>query len=179
VNILFIIVSLLLPLAIWGLWGVVHPSVILLMVATVAALRFRAFLQENIKYLLPIGLTLGAAAFWIPELTTKAYPVAVCLSFAGVFIASLMPNKTPVIETIATKMDGPLVPAQIHYTRKVTIVWCVFFLLNASVSSAIALFGSIELWALYNGILSYVFIGLLFLVEYVVRHFFKRRHGLD
>jgi len=179
VNLLFVLLSLLLPFIIWGLWGVVHPSVIFLMVAAIAGLRCHKFLQSNIRYLVPSIVCVAAAAYWLPELTTKAYPVVISLSLAGAFITSLLPNRTPVIETIATKMEGQLAPVQIVYTRRVTIVWALFFIANASVSAAISVYGSIEHWVLYNGLLSYVFIGVLFLVEYVVRYFFKRKHGLD
>lgn len=62
-----------------------------------------------------------------------------------------------------------------RYCRKVTIIWCCFFILNGSVSAFTALhdFGSNELndkiWSVYNGGISYIIMGLLFAVEYLVR----------
>ena len=61
------------------------------------------------------------------------------------------------------------------YCKKVTIVWCVFFVANGSISAVTALynFGNAELndkiWSIYNGGISYILMGLLFAVEYLVR----------
>lgn len=61
------------------------------------------------------------------------------------------------------------------YAKKVTIVWCCFFVLNGTAAGFTALydFGSPELngkiWSIYNGGISYVLMGLLFAVEFLVR----------
>ena len=61
------------------------------------------------------------------------------------------------------------------YCKKVTIVWCAFFIINGSIAAYTALhnFGSEELnnkiWSIYNGGISYVLMGLLFIVELFIR----------
>ena len=42
------------------------------------------------------------------------------------------------------------------YTRRVTQVWCGFFVLNGSLALATALWASEEIWALYNGLIAYL-----------------------
>jgi uncharacterized membrane protein len=67
----------------------------------------------------------------------------------------------------------------IAYTRAVTVLWCIFFTINATVSGAIALDGSMRAWTIYNGLLSYIIIGIIFASEYLFRQFYMRRSGLQ
>ena len=60
----------------------------------------------------------------------------------------------------------------VHYTRRVTQVWCAFFFFNGAVALYTALFASLATWTLYNGLLAYVLMGLLFGAELLMR----RRH---
>jgi uncharacterized membrane protein len=53
--------------------------------------------------------------------------------------------------------------------RRVTVVWFVFLLGNATVSAATAVHGDMALWTLYNGLVAYLLMGLLFAVEFLVR----------
>lgn len=57
----------------------------------------------------------------------------------------------------------------IDYCYKVTIVWIVFFMLNGSIATATVIWGSDKIWAIYNGIISYILIGLLFGIEFIIR----------
>ena len=118
------------------------------------------------------ALALGAAGSlgggWMP---LKLYPVMVSAVLLAVFGASLWRPPT-VVERIARLADPQLSPQGVAYTRKVTIAWCAFFVANGAVSAATALWGSEQLWLLYNGLLSYLLIAALFAGEWMVR----RRH---
>ncbi|MCE3251041.1 MAG: hypothetical protein K0Q67_51 [Cellvibrio sp.] len=109
------------------------------------------------------GLTLATGSL----LGLKAYPVLVSAVLLGVFGFSLLrpPN---MIERFARLQQPDLPDHAIPYTRKVTWVWCGFFVLNGVIASA-TVFASDQVWALYNGLVSYVLIGLLLLGEYCVR----------
>ena len=50
-----------------------------------------------------------------------------------------------------------------------TFAWCIFFVANGSVSALTVFVGSDKIWSLYNGLISYILIGLFFIVEYLVR----------
>ncbi len=106
----------------------------------------------------------------------QSYPVLVSLTFAGLFGHSLWHPPT-VIERIARAREPDLPSSAIPYLRNVTLVWLGFFLANAAVSAATAMSGSLELWTLYNGLISYILVGALFAAELVVRQFVRRRHG--
>ena len=55
------------------------------------------------------------------------------------------------------------------YCRKVTIVWIAFFVINGSMAAWTIFSGQDVLWAVYNGGVSYILIGILFAGEIIVR----------
>jgi uncharacterized membrane protein len=57
----------------------------------------------------------------------------------------------------------------------VTQVWCIFFAVNGALALVTALWASAATWSLYNGVIAYLLMGLLFAGEYGVRCHFKRR----
>lgn len=95
------------------------------------------------------------------------YPLLVNLVFFSFFAISLVRPPT-VIETIARRQNPDLPDRAIAYTRRVTMVWCLFFVLNGAMSAASILLSE-HWWLLYNGLISYLLIGMLLLVEYLVR----------
>jgi acyl-CoA synthetase (AMP-forming)/AMP-acid ligase II/3-hydroxymyristoyl/3-hydroxydecanoyl-(acyl carrier protein) dehydratase len=56
-----------------------------------------------------------------------------------------------------------------RYCKKVTFLWCGFFILNGSFSAFTVFAGSEFLWSIYNGGISYILMGLLFTGEYIIR----------
>ncbi|MEY4563080.1 MAG: hypothetical protein RLZZ618_2357 [Pseudomonadota bacterium] len=107
-------------------------------------------------------------------LPLKLYPVLVNALFLLVFSVSLFRPPT-VIERLARVTEGDLSPVAVAYTRRVTQVWCGFFVVNGSVALATAFWASDEIWALYNGLISYGLMGVLFGVEWLVRQRVKER----
>ena len=105
-----------------------------------------------------------------PLVALKSYPVLVSLGFAAVFSASLLWPPT-IVERIARLRDPDLPASAIPYLRRVTLAWLVFFFVNAAISTATALSGSVALWTLYNGFISYVIMGALFAGELIVRFY--------
>jgi uncharacterized membrane protein len=96
------------------------------------------------------------------------YPVMVSAGLLLLFAHSLVYPPT-VIERIARLRDPDLSPKGVAYTRRVTVVWAVFFLCNGGAAFYTAIATSAETWALYNGFVAYVLIGLVFGVEFLVR----------
>lgn len=126
-------------------------------------------IADRAMCLIGAAISIGCLAFnaSIPILW---YPVAVNASLFIAFTGSLFFGR-PVVESLARMAyKGKDFPQKaISYTRKVTYVWIVFFLLNGSVATLTALIADPKLWTLWNGCVSYVLMGLLALVEYLVR----------
>lgn len=105
----------------------------------------------------------------------KFYPVLISLALAIVFGQSLVSGNTPFVEKIARIYDNEFPENAIKYTRQVTKVWFSFFIFNGMVSFYTSLFSTLELWTLYNGLISYVLIGFLFGVEFLIRKKLKSK----
>ena len=102
------------------------------------------------------------------------YPVLVNVILLMVFGTTL--NKPPsMIERFARLREPNLPPEGVVYCRKVTKIWCIFFIANGTISLITILSGSMQWWTLYNGLVSYLLMGLLFGLELVVRIRFKKR----
>lgn len=112
---------------------------------------------------------------WLVPL--KLYPVAMNLAMLIFFGSSLIFTPT-VIERIARVREPHLPAVAILYTRRVTQVWCLFFVINGALALFTTLFASPALWALYNGVIAYLLMAILFGCEYAVRLRFKRRHDV-
>ena len=106
-------------------------------------------------------------------LPLKLYPVLVNAVLFVVFQYSLRHPPT-VIERLARLQEPNLPESGVRYTRKVTIVWSVFFVVNGSIALGTALWASDATWALYNGLIAYGLMGLLFAVEWLVRQRVRR-----
>lgn len=122
------------------------------------------------------ALVLAALAVWFNALLPlKLYPAMVSAAFLGVFGYSLLSPPT-VIERMARGRGAALPPFVVAYTRRVTQVWCLFFLVNGSIALGTALWAPAAIWSLYTGVISYVLMGLLFAAEYLVRLRVRKRH---
>lgn len=73
------------------------------------------------------------------------------------------------VERFARLQAPDLGNDEVLYCRKVTMVWCAFFVLNGAVALLLAWRGALGVWTIYNGFLSYILMGLLFTIEYLCR----------
>lgn len=133
---------------------------------------------KKIKHLLPVVFTfcLIILFYFKRYVVIKYYPICMNLLFFAIFFSSLFAKET-IIQKFARMMDGELKPKVAIYTKNVTYIWCVFIFLNL-IMSIITFFLPDEIWLWYNGCISYILMGILFSVEYIVRILFRKRHGL-
>lgn len=123
--------------------------------------------SERTLFALPALLAL-AVAMTNSEPLLLLYPSAVSCSMLMLFGWSLVRPPT-VIERIARLSEPTLSAAGVRYTRRVTLVWCAFFLLNGTAAAYTALNTSREAWALYNGLIAYMLMGAVFMGERLIR----------
>lgn len=102
-------------------------------------------------------------------------PVIVNAVLLFTFAATLF-YPPAIIEKIARTISKDLSPGEIFYCRKVTLIWSLFFLLNGSMALYLTFYASLEAWTLYNGVVAYVLMGLLFSLEFLYRHWRFRRY---
>jgi uncharacterized membrane protein len=105
-------------------------------------------------------------------------PVLVNLGLLATFAPTLRWGP-PMIERFARLQEPELPGAKVAWCRMWTWIWCGFFLLNAGTAAALAVFAPLEWWTLYNGLIAYGLIGLMFAVELVLRHLKFGRARVD
>ncbi|MDF2576914.1 MAG: Clp protease [Chlamydiales bacterium] len=80
------------------------------------------------------------------------------------------------IERIARLRHYEIDEKGIKYLRKVTIIWFSFCILNAVVSLWTLNLDNMQIWVLYNGVISYILMGLLLVGEIIYRHLVYNKH---
>jgi uncharacterized membrane protein/3-hydroxymyristoyl/3-hydroxydecanoyl-(acyl carrier protein) dehydratase len=177
------------------LFGIGYPVLIYLALSAIGP-RFTALLVLGLL-VLRIGLadrdllTRYAQIFWLPmaaiatvslvamvsndPLTLLITPSLISLALLGVFGLSLVRGPA-IIERFARLQVDWLSDPEVDYCRRVTWIWCGFFVLNGSIAFGLAIAGSLSAWALYTGVVGYGLMGTLFASEYVYRHWRFRRY---
>lgn len=178
-NSLIGFVVLLYPLAAY--WGiqVLTPWKIAAVLLVALLLRFWLFPagRQWGRTLLGVSVLYCVFAIWHnSELSLRLYPVFVNGCLFLLFAISLV-YPPPVIERLARLQHPDLSPQGVSYTRKVTQVWCAFFILNGLIAAGTALWADFFWWSLYNGLIAYGLIGLLMGIEYLIR-IRMQAHGL-
>lgn len=176
-NVSATVLTLLYPLAIWFAGDRIEPRWLAGLLVLAVACRLPSFkLQRTARWSVAGALVLALCALWSNLLLPlKLYPVLVNAVFLAVFAYSLQAPQT-VIERLARLREADFPPAAVRYTRRVTQVWCVFFVLNGTTALGLALWASDAAWSLYTGVIAYVLMGLLFAGEFLARQRFKRLH---
>jgi len=124
----------------------------------------------------PCVALLGVAALLLRSSASLLYyPVLVNAMFLLAFAASLLQSQT-LVERLARQLDPALPPEGVRYTRKVTLAWCVFFVINGGIAWWTTT-QSMSIWALYNGLIAYVAMGVMFGGEWLIRRRVMHRHS--
>lgn len=170
---------MLYPLAIWLGHGEAEPRLFAALLVIAALVRlWTTQMGEAGRWWLAGALLLAVVTVWGNDwMPLKLYPVLVNAVMLGVFAYSLV-TPPSLIERLARMKEPDLAPEGVLYTRRVTQIWCAFFLINGSIALATALWASAAVWSLYNGVIAYAMMGTLFGGEYLVRRrFILRRNG--
>lgn len=176
---LLVIISLAYPVLVYIGIQHVSPAIFALMVSALALMRFFTLKEKSdvgqislllIAVVFSIGLFISNSEQWL-----KLYPVIISICVATVFALSLRQPET-IIERMARLSGATITPRAKHYTRALTRVWVMLLIINGLVALYLAGFASLESWTLYTGLLSYIFFGLFFALEYGYRCYYINRY---
>lgn len=179
-RVVFAVVLALYPVAIYFGLRALPAGFFGLLLALLLALRFGLLGSGKRAVAIPVFLLLLGyallAAFMGTDRLLLLYPAL--LNFTGmlVFIASLFQGK-PLLLRVAEARDMPMSEHSEGYLYKLTAIWAVFLAANGCVALW-SMTQSFAFWALYNGLLSYLLIGVLLLGEILFRGYYKRRMGI-
>ena len=169
-RVFFILLSVVYPFLIY--WGIEHQQHQLLVFLLSAILLVKSWISdtwaERIGMLLVALMIVGTMISADVKVGLLLYPVLINLTLLFVFASSLV-RGMPVIERLARIREPSLPSEAITYTRRVTQAWCLFFIINASISLLTILWANPQLWLLYNGVIAYLLMGCMFLGEWLIR----------
>nr|WP_154325545.1 hypothetical protein [Pantoea sp. 201603H] len=163
------------PFLIW--FGLAHNSLhwllplmaLLLMLRLYQSRHFSGPMRFVIQGSALAGIILCIASSLLKTHQLLLYwPVVVNGVMLGVFGGSLW-TSMPLVERLARLREPELPPAGVRYTRRVTQVWCVFFIFNGAIALLTILYGNLKVWTLWNGMLAYMLIGILMAGEWLIR----------
>jgi len=158
-------------------FGLTHNSLhwLLPLMALLLVLRLRQArrLTGPMRYVIQCvalaGIALCAASYLLKaHQWLLLYPVVVNLVMLVVFGGSLW-TSMPLVERLARIREPLLPPAGVRYTRRVTQVWCGFFIGNGAIALFTVVHGDMHLWTLWNGLVAYLLMGSLMAAEWLVR----------
>lgn len=123
--------------------------------------------------LLFVAVALALTALYDRHLSVRLYPAFMNAAMLLAFAHTLL-RPPSMIERFARLVEPNLPESGVRYTRVVTWIWVAFFTTNGAIAGYTALYSSWSDWTLYNGVIAYVAMGALFIVEFLVRPFFRR-----
>ena len=171
------------PLAIYFGLKYLEPRFVALLLAAALLVRRRHDASRLLTDLTRTDLGILAGLLVLAALTAltnsetllRLYPAFMNLGMLLLFGLSLK-RPPSMIERFARLHEPELPAAGVRYTRRVTQVWCLFFVVNGSIAVWTALRASRDDWATYNGLIAYLLMGVLFVGEWVFRrHILARR----
>ena len=123
-----------------------------------------------------IVLILFLGAIFYQGLMAKLIPIIIQLSLMLFFGKTLLRDKGPSLVERFAQLEFPNVPPVLsRYCRHLTILWTGFFAFNVVACILLALFFPVEWWAIFTGVLIFVFTAVLMIAEYIWRFFLFRR----
>jgi uncharacterized membrane protein len=144
------------------------------MVAFLAVLAVGALAARLPAWVAALAAVAAVGAAWI-ELRVIAQlalagPVLAFLAGAALFGRTLLPGRTPLVETISRlERDGDFPADLAGYTRGLTWAWAILLAGIPAADAALALFASVEAQSLFVNFASYALLALLYFGEYAYR----------
>lgn len=176
---LVLLVVAVYPIAIFFGIKTLPPGVFGILLAVLLGIRFGVIRSRERLVLIPVLAVLMTYAILAAVLQSQRfllyYPVLMNACLFGVFAWSLRGDE-PFLLRIVRASGAKISPQGPTYLRRLTIVWAGFFVLNGAVAVWTTT-QTLEVWALYNGLIAYILVGCLAAGEWLFRLYYKSRPG--
>ena len=175
IPILLPVVGLLYPFVVYFGMEKVSPPIFALVLGAIWLIRAPSLLrQPGGRWMVGAAVAYCALLAFIGEaMLLRWYPVLISALLLVAFGLSLIYGP-PFVERIARVREPNLPPAAVRYTRAVTWMWIMFFAFNGGMSAALTLWAPLAWWTLYNGLIAYFIMGVLFAGEWLLRQRLRR-----
>lgn len=153
----------------WNAVGVLAP---MLAAVAVGAWRGGQRLLGAMAAALIAGLCLQAllGVHTSAQVLYVAQHVGINLFLAALFGSTLRAGHTPLITTLAKRVNRVFTPELKVYTRHVTEAWTAYFVGMAGLSLMLYGLAPFNTWAVFANLLTPLAVGLMFVGEHVVRY---------
>jgi uncharacterized membrane protein len=169
--------GLLYPILVWLGLKYLGALAIVVCFAVIVALRLALGRRNALDLVLAFAVSVAVALLAVDARTAVLiHPVLVDFGFAAVFAYTLAAPPT-MVERLARILEPDLPSVAVPYLRKVTMAWVAFFLCNGAVAVWTVVWGTLDQWALYNGFVAYLLIGVMFAAELLVRRRVRPKEG--
>jgi uncharacterized membrane protein len=150
----------------------------LLSLAPVTILGLWATSRARHRELVLLGVGAIAVGIWFEwDMLERNFPSVFFLEHAGtnlvlaiVFGRTLVGSGEALCTRFARLLHGSLPAEVIAYTRRVTVAWTIFFATLFTLSCILYLGRFVTAWSILANIASPILVGLMFVVEYAIRH---------
>jgi uncharacterized membrane protein len=153
----------------WSALAIVGP-----MLALAAALAWRRG-QRLLALLAALATAALACQAWqggghAPGSIYVAQHVAIHLMLAFVFGVTLLGRRESLVTALARRVHGTLTPAMAAYSRRVTVLWTVYFLAMGALSLVLYALAPFATWAAFANLATPLAMLALFVAEYLLRY---------
>lgn len=121
----------------------------------------------------PLASRYAVSHEWNGAWIATLLPVSIHCSLLVLFAATLRRGRIPLISRFAEIEQGELSAELRTYTRRLTVIWCVFFATMAALALGLAVWAPMDVWFLHTSVTGHLLIAMLFLGEYLYR---RRRY---
>jgi uncharacterized membrane protein len=156
-----------------------YGSSVRLTLAAVPLLGFAYWVARFARYKLRWALALlaaGAVIYGIDQQDRLGLAAANGFTHAAInlflmwlFGRTLFRGREALITGFARRVHGALPPEIETYSRRVTLAWCVFFVVQVGLSAVLFAFATLEAWSLFVNVLSVPLVAFMFVAEYLYR----------
>lgn len=181
IRCLSVLVTLSWPFCVWlsishleHRW-LISLLVLLLLLRLMTLRGEKSFLKGTALLISVTGIALAGTSLLLRDNQWLLwYPVAVNGIMLLLFGSSLFYGM-PLVERFARLTEQNLPPQAIAYTYRVTQIWCLFFIVNGSIAALTCVVSNVHWWMLWNGMISYLLIGILMGGEWIVRQHLRKQ----
>lgn len=170
------------PLLVYGGLHVLPPRFLALVLGGALLARELAGSRRGAApLLLPIALLGGIFALALVFNEGRFFLFVPVLVNGALFVsfARTLSAGPSMVESLARRRFGHVPDEHLGYCRRVTEIWCAFFVANGALILWLALRAPLAYWTLYTGLIAYVLVGVLFAGEMTYRAWRFRRYQGD
>lgn len=172
---MFGFLSFLYPLFLWLTWDSVPHLAHGVVLGLIIALRAIGTQQSKWIWLgAAVAMLIGTLSLVDFKWVAVGYPIAVNTALFLLFALGLRDGQTPIIEKLASQREELNDRAR-RYIRRVTYLWCSFFVVNIFIIIFLATQRDMSVLVRYTGGWSYLVMGALFAFEWLFRMWYKRQ----